>query len=126
LAIDDFGTGYCSLDYLRRYPADRVKIACTFITQIVSDPGSAAIVRAITNLATQLGMVAIAEGIETEEQLNKVKECDCPEGQGFYFTKPLGLNAITPLLQRGTITDEQTAKRTGVRRLAVVDNKIAS
>jgi diguanylate cyclase (GGDEF)-like protein len=126
LAIDDFGTGYCSLDYLRRYPADRVKIASAFITQIVSDPGSEAIVRAITNLASQLGMGALAEGIETEEQLRKVEACDCPEGQGFYFTKPLGLNAITPLLQRGIITDEEATKRTGVRRLVVVDSKVAS
>lgn len=122
LSIDDFGTGYCSLDYLRRYPADRVKIASAFITQIVSDPGSATIVRAITALANELGMVPIAEGIETADQLEKVKECLCPEGQGFYFARPLGLNAITPLLQRGRILDAERR----VRRLAVVASQIAS
>jgi diguanylate cyclase (GGDEF)-like protein len=122
LSIDDFGTGYCSLDYLRRYPADRVKIARPFITNIVSDLGSATIVKAITALASQLGMVAIAEGIETAEQLEKIKECSCPEGQGFYFARPLGLNAITTLLRRGTIPDAETR----VRRLAVVHSQIAS
>ena len=122
LAIDDFGTGYCSLDYLRRYPADRVKIASTFITHIASDAGSATIVKAITALANQLGMVPIAEGIETAEQLMGVTECSCPEGQGFYFARPLGLNAITLLLRRGTIPEGQTP----ARRLTVVASKIAS
>jgi diguanylate cyclase (GGDEF)-like protein len=124
LAIDDFGTGYCSLDYLRRYPADRVKIASTFITHIALDAGSATIVKAITALANQLGMVPIAEGIETAEQLKWVTECSCPEGQGFYFARPLGLNAITPLLRRGTILDSQYSQPQ-VRHLSVVD-QIAS
>jgi EAL domain-containing protein (putative c-di-GMP-specific phosphodiesterase class I) len=105
LSIDDFGTGYCSLDYLRRYPADRVKIAKAFTAQITSDPGSATIVAATTSLASQLGMVAIAEGIETAEQLEKVSECLCPEGQGIYFAEPLGPNVIAPLLRLGTIGD---------------------
>jgi EAL domain-containing protein (putative c-di-GMP-specific phosphodiesterase class I) len=122
LAIDDFGTGYCSLDYLRRYPANRVKIASTFITHIASDAGSATIVKAITALANQLGMVPIAEGIETAEQLKLVTECSCPEGQGFYFARPLGLNAITVLLRRGNIPEGQTP----ARRLTVVASKIAS
>lgn len=122
LAIDDFGTGYCSLDYLRRYPADRVKIASTFITHIASDAGSATIVKAITALANQLGMVPIAEGIETAEQLKAVTECSCPEGQGFYFSRPLGLKAITPLLRRGKIPERQIP----ARQLTVVASKIAS
>lgn len=122
LAIDDFGTGYCSLDYLRRYPADRVKIASAFVTQIDSDPGSATIVRAITALASQLGMVPIAEGIETHQQLEKVAECGCPEAQGYYFARPLGVNAITPLLQRGTILEAKTS----ARHLTVVSSQIAS
>ena len=125
LSIDDFGTGYCSLDYLRRYPADRVKIARAFIAPIVSDPGSATIVKAITALAFQLGMVPIAEGIETADQLEKVSECFCPEGQGLYFSKPLDLNALTPLLRQGTITDARTAIRSvRGRRLAVVGGQI--
>jgi EAL domain-containing protein (putative c-di-GMP-specific phosphodiesterase class I) len=122
LAIDDFGTGYCSLDYLRRYPADRVKIASAFVSHIDSDPGSATIVRAITALASQLGMVPIAEGIETHQQLEKVAECGCSEAQGYYFARPLGVNAITPLLQRGTILEAKTS----ARHLTVVSSQIAS
>jgi diguanylate cyclase (GGDEF)-like protein len=126
LAIDDFGTGYCSLDYLRRYPADRVKIARAFITQIVTDPGSEAIVRAITALAGQLGMAPIAEGIETEDQLQKVQECGCFEGQGFYFAKPLGLNAITPILQRGLLPEVRCNRIQRAGRLSVVNGNVAS
>jgi EAL domain-containing protein (putative c-di-GMP-specific phosphodiesterase class I) len=122
LSIDDFGTGYCSLDYLRRYPADRVKIASTFVKHIATDPGSRTIVSAIIAVASQLGMVAIAEGIETADQLKEVKECGCPEGQGFYFARPLDLNAITPILRRGTIQDSQT----GAAHLTLVGSQIGS
>ncbi len=122
LAIDDFGTGYCSLDYLRRYPADRVKIARAFVAQIGSDPGSAVIVKAIASLSRELGMVAIAEGIETPEQLQIVKECMCPEAQGFFFSVPLSPRTIFPLLRQGTIIDAPTieAKSREAPRLAVV------
>jgi len=88
-AIDDFGTGYSSLDYLRRYPADRVKIAQVFVAQIAFDAGSAAIVKAIIGLARELGMVSIAEGVETAEQLELLQSWGCHEVQGYYFAKPV-------------------------------------
>ena len=103
IAIDDFGTGYSSLAYLRRYPADRVKIAKEFVAEISSEPGSATIVKAIAALARDLGMVAIAEGIENSEQLEIVATCLCPEAQGFYFSRPLVPREIFSLLRRGRI-----------------------
>lgn len=106
IAIDDFGTGYSSLDYLRRYPADRVKIAKEFTAEIGSDPGSVSIVKAIAALARELGMVALAEGIENSEQLGIVEACMCPEAQGFYFSRPLVARKIFSILQRGRIGDE--------------------
>ena len=125
LAIDDFGTGYCSLDYLRRYPADRVKIARAFVAQIGSDPGSAVIVKAIAALSRELGMAAIAEGIETSEQLQIIEECMCPEAQGFFFSVPLSPRNIFPLLRQGTIIDAPTtdAKSRAAPRLAVVGRR---
>jgi diguanylate cyclase (GGDEF)-like protein len=105
LAIDDFGTGYSSLDYLRRYPADRVKIAQDFVRQIAIDPGSAAIVRATIALARELGMVAIAEGVETREQFELLKAWGCTQMQGFYFAKPLAPEDVLPLLLRGRILE---------------------
>jgi EAL domain-containing protein (putative c-di-GMP-specific phosphodiesterase class I) len=99
-AIDDFGTGYSSLDYLRRYPADRVKIAQEFVKTISVDAESAAIVRAIIGLSQDLGMVAIAEGVETSEQLELLKAWGCCEAQGYYFALPLPPEEIWPLLQK--------------------------
>jgi diguanylate cyclase (GGDEF)-like protein len=102
-AIDDFGTGYSSLDYLRQYPADRVKIAQVFVGQIAFDAGSAAIVKAIIGLARELGMVSIAEGVETAEQLELLRSWGCHEVQGYYFAKPVEPEEILPLLLRGKL-----------------------
>ena len=101
LAIDDFGTGFSSLDYLRRHPVDRVKIAQDFVRQITIDAGSAAIVRATIGLVRELGTKSIAEGVETAEQFELLKAWGCSEMQGFYFARPLSAKDILPLLRRG-------------------------
>ena len=103
LAIDDFGTGFSSLDYLRRHPVDRVKIAQDFVRQITVDAGSAAIVRATIGLVRELGTTSIAEGVETAEQFELLKAWGCSEMQGFYFARPLSPKDILPLLRRGRI-----------------------
>jgi diguanylate cyclase (GGDEF)-like protein/PAS domain S-box-containing protein len=103
IAIDDFGVGYSSLDYLRRFPVDRIKIAQDFVEHIAALSGSAAIVRATIGLARELGINVIAEGVETIEQLALLKTWGCREAQGFYFAKPLAPDDITPLLRRGGI-----------------------
>jgi diguanylate cyclase (GGDEF)-like protein/PAS domain S-box-containing protein len=103
LAIDDFGVGYSSLDYLRRFPANRIKIAQAFVGQIATEPGSAAIVKATIGLARELGMIVVAEGVETLAQLDLLKAWGCPEGQGFYFATPLAAEDVAPLLRRGRI-----------------------
>lgn len=99
MALDDFGTGYSSLDYLRRYPMDRLKIAQAFVTDLISDPGSMAIVKATIGLAHELGLNVIAEGIETADQLKMLQAWGCGEGQGYYFASPLTVEEIEPLLQ---------------------------
>ena len=103
VAIDDFGTGYSSLDYLRRYPVDRLKIAQAFVEKITCEAGSATIVRATIALARELGLVTIAEGVETAEQFELLKSWGCSQMQGYYFARPLGADDLE-LLLRGTRT----------------------
>jgi diguanylate cyclase (GGDEF)-like protein len=89
LSLDDFGTGYSSLAYLRQLPLDELKIGRCFIRSIVHNQQDAAIVEAIVNLAEHLNLDAVAEGIETADQLSFLQRIDCRFGQGFYLQKPI-------------------------------------
>jgi len=89
LSLDDFGTGYSSLSYLHRFSVDNLKLDMSFIQTMNSEPQSFEIVRTMIVLAHALNINAIAEGIETAEQLNTLQHLDCPLGQGYYFSKPL-------------------------------------
>ena len=100
IAIDDFGTGYSSLDYLRRYPVDRIKIAQQFMIDPVEGSGDA-ILRAAIALARELKLEVIVEGVETAKQLQRVKSCGGRDVQGYYFSRPVGAEAITALLRKG-------------------------
>ncbi len=89
LCLDDFGTGYSSLSYLNKLPLDVLKIDRSFIQNMVTDTRSLALVRTITDMATQLGMKVVPEGIESIEQVNLLQSLNCHYGQGFYFSKPV-------------------------------------
>jgi diguanylate cyclase (GGDEF)-like protein len=89
VSMDDFGTGYSSLAFLQRLPIDVLKIDRSFVSGMMIDPDSVAIVRAILSLAEALGMSTIAEGIETVELATTLATLGCASGQGFYFAKPL-------------------------------------
>ena len=93
VAMDDFGTGYSSLAYLQRLPIDVLKIDRSFVTGMLVDPDSVAIVRAVLSLADALGMSTTAEGIETVELATTLATLGCASGQGFYFAKPLEAEA---------------------------------
>jgi diguanylate cyclase (GGDEF)-like protein len=103
VAIDDFGTGYSSLEYLRAYRVNRLKIPQQFMTAVAIEAGDAAIVRAALVLARELGMEAIAEGVETPEQLAFLLAAGCRQVQGYYYSKPLPVEDLQPLLLRGAI-----------------------
>jgi diguanylate cyclase (GGDEF)-like protein/PAS domain S-box-containing protein len=89
LKIDDFGTGYSSLRYLSTLPCDCLKIDRSFVSNLLQDDSSLEIVRTIIGLAASLGMEVVAEGIETEPQLDKLRDLGCEFGQGYFFAKPL-------------------------------------
>jgi EAL domain-containing protein (putative c-di-GMP-specific phosphodiesterase class I) len=93
--MDDFGTGYSSLSYLRSFPFDRIKIDRCFISGLSSGSESAAIVKAVAALAESLNMRTTAEGVETETQLDQVRELGCTDVQGFFYSKPLPVEQLT-------------------------------
>jgi EAL domain-containing protein (putative c-di-GMP-specific phosphodiesterase class I) len=95
--IDDFGTGYSSLSYLQRLPVDTLKIDRTFVSQLGRQAESQEIVSAIITLARNLGMGVAAEGVETAEQAQGLKEMDCEFGQGFFYYRPLEGSAVEAL-----------------------------
>jgi diguanylate cyclase (GGDEF)-like protein/PAS domain S-box-containing protein len=99
LCIDDFGTGYSSLSRLHQFPIDALKIDRSFIHQLENRGESWAIVKTILNLAENLGMTVIAEGIETVEQLVQLLALGCEMGQGYLFSQPLDASSITQLIQ---------------------------
>jgi len=103
LAIDDFGTGYSSLARLRHMPVDILKIDRMFVREVHTDPQSASMASAIIALASNLGMVALAEGIETEEEWRFLADRGCPYGQGYYFSRPVPAEEILALYRRADL-----------------------
>ena len=98
ISIDDFGTGYSSLSYLQKFPVDQLKIDRSFIMQIESANDRSPIVKAIVNLAHDLGLSVVAEGIETEVQLAYVQALKCEQYQGYFKSKPVVAHEFMKLL----------------------------
>jgi len=100
LAIDDFGTGYSSLLYLKNYPIDRIKIAREFVEDILAVQNDRAIAGTVISMARNLNMQVIAEGVETKEQADLLRELGCHEVQGFHYSPPLTARAFEEILDR--------------------------
>lgn len=99
VAIDDFGTGYSSLSYLKQFRVDKLKIDRSFVKDLPDDGDDAAITTAIIGMAKSLNLKVIGEGVETEEQLTFLRERQCDEVQGYYFSKPIPPDEIEAKLR---------------------------
>jgi diguanylate cyclase (GGDEF)-like protein len=117
LAIDDFGTGYSSLSYLERFPVDCLKIDRSFVSELLPSGERPAIARAIVELGRTLGLRVVAEGIEEPEQADWLRSLGCGYGQGFLFSRPLGVDATEAYLaanaSRALVTRDLAADMSG-------------
>jgi diguanylate cyclase (GGDEF)-like protein len=97
VSMDDFGTGYSSLSYLRSFPFDKIKIDRSFVADITQKPDGDAVIRAIAGLGRSLGMTTVAEGVETEDQMRRIRAEGCTDVQGYLVSRPIPAEALLAL-----------------------------
>jgi EAL domain-containing protein (putative c-di-GMP-specific phosphodiesterase class I) len=120
ILIDDFGTGYSSLSYLKHLPIDTLKIDRAFVRDMVANGNDAAIVRAIVGVAKSLGLMLVAEGIESEEQLDCLRKLGCESGQGFLVSPPVSAATCRDILWKLRTARTSTTAEASRRRLSPV------
>ncbi len=124
LALDDFGTGYSSLAHLRAMPFDRIKIDKSFVTSIIENSESAAIVNAITRLGESLGLSVTAEGIENAQIEERLRQLGCHKGQGWHFGRPASIGATRALLaDRNLLPAYRSTKAANAKALELEDDR---
>jgi EAL domain-containing protein (putative c-di-GMP-specific phosphodiesterase class I) len=109
LAIDDFGTGYCSLQYLRHFPIDYLKIAGSFLQELDGPSSDPSLTRGIIDLGLSFGLTVVAEGIERPEQRDLLLELGCDLGQGFLLARPQGPEGLAEILAQGSLAANGSA-----------------
>ncbi|CAN7469018.1 EAL domain-containing protein [Pseudoduganella sp. LjRoot289] len=123
VALDDFGTGYSSLGYLSRYTLDKLKIDQAFVRNITTEPRSAAIAQATVALAHGLSLTVVAEGVETEGQLNYLRSIGCDKIQGYLFSRPLAADAMAAMLREQPMLQQGSLEAAPTRTLLLLDDE---
>jgi diguanylate cyclase (GGDEF)-like protein len=123
IALDDFGVGYSCLSQLKRFPIDRLKIDQSFVSDVATGSGEAAISRAITAMGHELHMKVIAEGVETEAQLGYLMRNHCDEFQGFLFSAPVPVEQATEMLRKRYVEARVLTQARPKRELLLVDDE---
>jgi len=120
IALDDFGIGQSSLNYLRRFRPDVLKIDRCFISELATSYADETLVAAIVVMSQRMGLRVVAEGVETKKQLDKVREMGCDEIQGFYLARPMPVETTTQWLQstRGMDIIDATERKHTMRNAA--------
>jgi len=131
ISIDDFGTGFSSLAYLKRFPLDEIKVDKSFVDGLGIDPEATAIVAAVMGMAHALDLHVVAEGVETADQLIRLRTLGCDEAQGYYFARPTTVESIDALLAAGAFVPGPEAEQSSTapamqtprsRKILVVDD----
>jgi EAL domain-containing protein (putative c-di-GMP-specific phosphodiesterase class I)/CheY-like chemotaxis protein len=124
-AVDDFGTGYSSLGYLNQLPLDAVKIDRSFVQRMLTDAGTATIVRAAIDLSHALGLETVAEGVEDDAMLKRLAHMGCDRAQGYLFAKPMAAGAVLPWLARHETTTAQRSDEEAVPPVPIASRMAA-
>ena len=105
LSIDDFGTGYSSMAYLKRFHVDKIKIDASFAADVTNDPEDMAIVRSIIQMAQALNMETTAEGIDSEDAIEPLRQLGCTHIQGYHYARPMPQDAFAQWIRQRTRPD---------------------
>ncbi len=110
IALDDFGIGYASLDYVRRFDLDVLKVERSFVTNMTRSREDMAIVQQLVGLARSLDITTVAEGIDSQEQVDALRSLSCDFGQGYYYSVPQPVEAVDRMIQRGRVVPGEATK----------------
>src|SRR5262249_11078670 len=126
IAMDGFGTGFSSLSYLRSFPLDKIKIDRSFVKDLGASSGNEVIIKSVIDIAKTLNMTTTAEGVETRQHLNQLRDLGCEEAKGYYLSKSLTIDQLPDLIARWSKEPAMGLKITGQSPFTVTRNVMSA